>query len=162
MDAAASPSSPTASPTNCAGACSGAAAPTTAPATTAEPTDELPPVDTSLSGTIEFGKSFDESTLEIVNPVARFKTTTKVIAYVAHLSEAAGTTDLTLSLTRRASGGAETSIFNEPLTVASPEYDTLANKADLALLADNKAGTYILRVIREGDTLAEGTFTLVR
>jgi hypothetical protein len=121
----------------------------------------LPP-EFLLAGTIEFGGSYNESTLEIVRPAAHFKTTSHAIAYVIHLSEAAGTTKLTFSLTRRASGGAETTILSMPLDVANPDFDTFGNSLDLGLLVDRKAGTYVMRIIREGNVLAEGTFTLVK
>lgn len=144
-------------------ACSGSA-PTNAPvvpAGAATPEITLPPP-IAGSGKIEFGGDFDKSTLDIIRPAARFKTSSNAIAYVAHLREAAGATELTLSLTRRATGGAETSIFATTFTVASPDHDTLANSVNLALLADRVAGTYVLRVIREGKVLAEGTFALVK
>jgi hypothetical protein len=140
--------------------CSGSV-PTFAPAATETPVVTLPP-EIALSGKIEFGGDFDQSTLEIIRPAARFKTSSTAIAYVAHLREAAGATELTLSLTRRASGGAETSVFTRAFDVASPDYDTFANSFNFALLADRKAGTYVLRIIREGKVLAEGTFTLVK
>lgn len=80
---------------------------------------------------------------------------------MAHLSEPAGATELTITLTRRATGGAETPLVRETLTVASPDYDTFAKALDLGLLVGREPGVYVMRLIREGTVLAEGTFTLV-
>ena len=137
------------------------ATPASSPAT-AEPTDDLSSLAPDLSGTIEFGTKFDPDTLVMTKPTDRFKRTYKPISYVIHLSEPAGATRLTLTLTKRSSGGAETTIVSVPFDVANPEFDTFANSADLGLLVDRKAGTYVMRLIREGDVLAEGTFTLVK
>ncbi len=131
-----------------------------APAATETPTPAAPEV--RLAGTIEFGTKYDPDTLAMTTPVSRFKVTYNPISYVIHLSEPAGATSLTLSLTRRASGGAETTIVSVPLDVANPEFNTFANSTDLGGLADHKVGTYVLRLIREGELLAEGTFELVK
>lgn len=137
----------------------GPATPASTPSTP-EPTEE--PVVPDLSGTIEFGTKFDPDTLVMTKPTDRFKRTYKPISYVIHLSEPAGATSLTLTLTKRSSGGAETTIVSVPFDVANPEFDIFANSADLGFLVDRKAGTYVMRLIREGDVLAEGTFTLVK
>ena len=141
---------------------------TPAPATVVTPAPTQDPVSSAiasavaLSGVIEFGTAWDQDTLTITKAASSFKTTTKKIAYVMRLSEAAGATSLTISLTRRSSGGSETTIVSLSLSVANPDFDILGNSADLATIAGNKAGTYVMRVIREGKTLAEGTFTLVK
>lgn len=132
------------------------------PATEVPATDELLAPEVALLGTIEFGTKYDPDTLVMLKPAGRFHATASEIAYVIHLSEPAGTTSLTLSLTRRSSGGAETTIVSLPFEVANPDFDTFANAVDLAFLVDRKLGTYVMRMIREGDVLAEGTFTIVK
>jgi hypothetical protein len=131
-------------------------------ATEAPATDEPLPPEIALLGTIEFGTKFDPDTLVMLKPATRFHASAKSISYVIHLSEPAGATSLTLSLTRRSSGGAETTIVTVPWEVANPDFDTFANAVDLASLVDRELGTYVMRVIREGDVLAEGTFQLVK
>ena len=116
----------------------------------------------SLLGTIEFGTKYDPDTLEMTRAAHRFHASAKSIAYVIHLSEAAGSTSLTLTLTRRTSGGAETTIATVPFEVANPDFDTFANWYDFAAFADRELGTYVLRIVREGKLLAEGTFRLVK
>jgi hypothetical protein len=135
-------------------------------AATAKPTAPETPVPTldpayALAGVIEFGADYNDDTLAIIKPAGKFHTTSNKIAYVAHLHGTADATALTLSLTRRASGGAERAVFTTLIEVSSPDFDTFANWYNFAALADRLAGTYVLRVIREGKVLAEGTFELV-
>ncbi len=141
------------------GACSTAPAPQVQ-ILTAPPVATEAPV-TELAGTIEFGTAFDPDTLVMTEPTSRFKRTYSPISYVIHLSGPAGATELTATLTRRASGGVETTIDSVPMPIANPDFDTFANAADLAASVGNTPGTYVMRVIREGTVLAEGTFTLV-
>lgn len=131
---------------------------------TPAPTDELPaPALLGGTGVITFGTAYDPDTLTVTKPVTRFKATYKgEIAWSASLAEPAGSTTLEIALTRRSKGGAEETIFQEQVPIANPEFDTLANQIDLLLLVDRKAGTYVMRYIREGTVLAEGEFTVVK
>ena len=97
------------------------------------------------TGVITFGTAYDPDDLSIPQPRASFKTTTKKIAWSASLLTPAGATSLTLIL-----------------AVSDPSFDVLANEADLALLLDRKAGTYVMRYLRGSDVLAEGQFALVK
>ena len=124
-----------------------------------EPTEE--PVIEGL-GTITFGKTYDPDTLEIPRPTSKFKRTLKEIAWSARFSETAGSTTLTIVLARVGQGGSEELLVSEDVQISNPDFDTIANSADLAGIADNKAGTYVLRYLRESTILAEGTFRLVK
>ncbi|MEW6223205.1 MAG: hypothetical protein AB1627_01110 [Chloroflexota bacterium] len=147
----------------CSGGGSGPAAvpdsPTSVP--TPAPTIDLPIAD-PLAGTIEFGASLDEENLEIEKRNSKFKTKSRQIAWVAHLSEPAGATSLTLILASRNKAGVEKTLIKTDVDVADPAFDTLGNAIDLALLVDRKAGTYVMRYLRDATLLAEGTFTLVK
>lgn len=150
-----------------AGCGGGAPAATSTPAArvTAEPTEVPEPTAdpaTEGLGIITFGKTYDPETLEIPRPTSKFKRTLKEIAWSARFSETAGTTTLTIVLARVGKSGAEELLVSQDVQISSPDFDTLANSADLAALADNKAGTYVLRYLRESTILAEGTFRLVK
>jgi hypothetical protein len=140
-------------------ACSSPAAPvvTQAPTPTFIPATEEPP-DTE-TGVITFGTSYDETTLEIAKPQTKFKTSAKSIAWSASLSEPANASTLTIVIARVTSGGAESLLVKEDVDMSNPDFDILANKIDLAALVDRKAGTYVMRYLRDKDILAEGTFT---
>lgn len=84
----------------------------------------------------------------------------KNIAWVAHLSEPAGATQLTV-LVLKASGGSEKLITSESANV-SPEWTVLGNRADVAGGLGRAPGTYILRYVRGDTILAEGRFKLVK
>ena len=114
------------------------------------------------SGKITFGTAYDDTTLMIPKPITRFKATYPTIAWSAEFSEPAGATTVELVFARVSSGGAETIIDRADVPISSPDFDLIANSLDLASIADNKPGTYVLRYVRGGTVLAEGTFTLVK
>lgn len=144
-------------------ACSGTPA-----AQPAAPTAYAPdaPVETLAplygTGVITFGTSFDPDDLSIAAPKSTFKVGSKKIAWSASLSRPAGATTLTLIIASRSKSGVETTLIKEDVDVSNPDFDTLANDADLALLVDRKAGTYVMRYLRDSTVLAEGTFTLIK
>lgn len=145
--------------------CSGAATSTPAPTqvvdqATPEPTLDLGTVEGL--GVITFGTDYDEETLLITKPKTEFKKSVKNIAWSAQLSEAAGALTLRIVLARVSKGGAETIIDSADVEISSPEFSLIANKANLALVADNKAGTYVLRYLRDSTILAEGQFKLTK
>jgi hypothetical protein len=112
------------------------------------------------AGVITFGTAYDKDTLLITNPKSSFKKNVRKIAWSAELSEPAGATSMTFILASRSRSGAEKIIIRQEVDVSSPDFDLFANALDLGLLLDRKAGTYVMRYIREGDVLAEGEFTL--
>lgn len=146
-------------------ACGGSTAVSTTRPITEPPavvTPEPEPAFEVGTGIITFGTAYDEDSLEIPKPLTRFKATFPEIAWSASFWREPGTTTITLVLVRQSSGGAETTLINQEQSLGSPDYVILANSADLAFLADNKPGTYVMRYIESGDTLAEGSFELVK
>jgi len=133
------------------------AAPTTAPTAVPAAAPEF-----SRTGIITFGKSFNTNTLKIIGPAVSFKASSKLIAWSAELSEPAGATTITVILASRTAGGAESLLYKLDVDISDPSFGILANKADLALVVDRKPGTYIMRYLRGGTVLAEGTFRLVK
>lgn len=114
------------------------------------------------SGIITFGTAYDPDTLLISKPTSRFKRTYPEIAWSAELTRGAGSTTMTWIIASQSASGTEVTLLNQEQTVSNPDFDLLANVADLAFLVDNKAGTYVMRYIESGEVLAEGTFTLVK
>lgn len=112
-------------------------------------------------GEILFGTGYDPDTLEIIGERTRFKATYHPISWSASFIEPAGSTSILLTLSSKSAGGAEATLYSLDVNIANPDFDTLANSADLALVLDNKPGTYVMRYIREGTVLAEGEFELV-
>ena len=143
-------------------ACSGGAVTperTNAPVVTETPT-ETP--DLSGLGTITFGAEFDRETLLIKKPATRFGRNRSEIAWSAQFFEPADATTITLILARVSKGGAEEVVVTTDVDIANPEFSLVANSADLAGIADNKAGRYVLRYLRDSTLLAEGEFELIK
>jgi len=140
------------------------AAATSTPLVTSAPaaTPEVVEPDLAGLGVITFGTSFDRETLLIDKPASRFGRGRDEIAWSAQFVEAAGATTITLILARVSKGGAEEVVVTTDVDIANPDFSLLANSADLAGIADNKAGTYVLRYLREATVLAEGEFTLLK
>jgi hypothetical protein len=72
-----------------------------------------------------------------------------------------GTTMVKELVTRR-SGESERVVYSESVELTKPENAMLASKDDLARRLGRQAGTYLMRYIRGGAVLAEGTFRLVQ
>jgi hypothetical protein len=146
----------------CTSAAGGSPAATNPPAATDAPKPTDPPTFEGGTGIISFGASYNTNTLKIIKPATSFKTSSKLIAWSADFSENAGDTAIKLILASRSSGGGETVIYRVDAEVADPSFNLVANKTDLASLLDRKPGTYVMRYLRGGTTLAEGTFRLVK
>lgn len=113
-------------------------------------------------GVITFGSTYDEDSLLIAKPKSEFKKSVKNIAWSAQFSEPAGATTLKVVLAKVSKGGAESIIDSADVEISSPDFSLIANKADLAGIVDNKAGTYVLRYLRDATVLAEGQFKLTK
>jgi hypothetical protein len=131
----------------------------TAPVVTAAPVPDTPPPG---SGVITFGTAYNADSLLIAKPLTTFKRTVTTIAWSAEFSEPAGATTVKFVFASVSKGGGESIVYQDNAAISNPTFDLLANKANLAAIAGNKAGTYVLRYIRGGTVLAEGTFTLVK
>jgi hypothetical protein len=127
----------------------------------ATPTPDPTPAPTPYgAGVVTFGKKYDKSTLEIANPVSEFPRTTQNIAWSAYLSEEPAALELTWMLIKTKASGVEYLVHKWTNDVTNPTFTIWANNADLMYWADYKAGTYLLRVLRDdGTVLAEGSFT---
>ena len=127
----------------------------------ATPTPDPTPAPTpDGAGVITFGKKYDETTLEITNPLDEFPRTSRNIAWSAYLAEEPAALELTWMLIKTKASGVENLVYKWTNDVTNPTYTLWANKADLMYWADYKAGTYLLRVLRaDGTVLAEGSFT---
>ena len=101
-------------------------------------------------------------TLRIAHPIKKFKRNTPSIAWSAEFIETAGATSITFVIARVTAGGSESIELIIEVDVSNPNADIFANKADLAGVVGNRAGTYVVRYLREGTVLAEGTFQLVK
>lgn len=120
----------------------------------------LPPDDIS-PGVITFGKAYDALTLEIAQPLTRFKRTYPLIAWGAHLSRGVAAEFLTWSVASRSDSGLETTVFAVEEPIDGLDVTVLANSGDLARLVDHEPGTYVMRYTHDREVLAEGTFTVV-
>jgi len=124
------------------------------PAATPAPTPEPGP------GVVTFGTKIDDTTLAIVDPKTAFTRGVPAIAWSASLNEPAAAAKVTVVFAKRFSGGSETVLDATDVSLSNPASDTIANTEDLAAIAGNKAGTYVLRILRDATVLAEGSFTL--
>jgi hypothetical protein len=129
-------------------------APTPTPVVTPEPTPVGP-------GVIVFGTTYDKETLQIENPIKRFKRYYPWICWTANLNEPAGTVTLKLIIAKR-SGTVETPEVKENYDVADPGFDRLNQCRNLARLVDHVVGTHVVRLVRGSKVMAEGEFVLVK
>jgi hypothetical protein len=116
----------------------------------------------TVTGVITFGIAYDPDTLGIPRPLTRFKRTYPVIAWSADLARGVTATFVTWLVVRQSKSGVEKIVFDVEEPIDDASVTTLANSADLALLVDNVAGTYVMRYLDSREVLAEGIFTLVR
>lgn len=114
------------------------------------------------TGEITFGHDYDPDTLSIIRGSGRFRTNEPEIAWRADFSEAAHAASVELLIVGVSNQGVEWIIERLAVAIDDPDSNLLANKADLATLIKHRAGTYVLRYVREGTVLAEGRFKLVK
>ena len=118
------------------------------------------PIREAVVGVITFGKSYDPETLDIPEPLTRFKRTYPRIAWSADLAH--GVPDAFVSwVVVRQMDGTEETVFDVEEPVDDPSVTNLANSGNLALHVGNVAGTYVMRYLNGREVLAEGIFTLV-
>jgi hypothetical protein len=121
----------------------------------------VPPIPARVgSGIVSFGASFDPGTLAIVQPTSTFKRTVTVIAWSAALNQAANASSVTWTIGSRARTGVETTLISEVIPLSNPQATMLADATDLAAELDRRPGTYVVRYLRGGTVLAQGSFTL--
>jgi hypothetical protein len=123
---------------------------------------ELVPVPENRTGLISFGVAYDPETLEIPKPLTRFKRTYPTIAWSAVLTRGVPAAFVTWVVVSQSESGAEEVLISEEEVIDDPDLTILVNSGDLASLVDNLAGTYVMRYVDSRETLAEGTFRLVK
>jgi hypothetical protein len=108
------------------------------------------------AGTVKFGAGLNRDELLVKVPKKTFALGDQ-IAWRAELSEPAGATSLTFTLAKREKSGSESVVYQQPVAVADPKFDVLANEGDLGI---TEPGTYVVRILRDATVLAEGEFAV--
>ena len=149
--------------------------PTPSPSQSASPSvSEVPSVAESaggsvlpspqLPGTLAFGTGWDNTALQIVGPTSDFTAASSGFAHAITLAAPIGVDRLQEEVVRLAADGTETvvqsradgTVFVDPTRTT----DGLeSSKSVSALIAAWGKGTFVMRVYRGGELLAEGTFT---
>lgn len=121
----------------------------------------IAPMRDAIIGVITFGKSYDPDTLDIPEPLGRFKRTFPVIAWSADLAHGVNSAYVSWIVVRRTATGAEEAVFDVEEPIDDSRITNLANSGNLASHVGNVAGTYVMRYLDRHEVLAEGTFTLI-
>ena len=129
------------------------------PAPTIRPVTAAPFVGT---GPMTFGVEYAPDSFLIVKPATKFSVGVKEIAWNAALRQPAGTRALTFRVARLSKGGAEEVLHSESVPLSDPLAMIVAAPSDIATAAKHEPGTYVVRLLRGDDVMAEGTLTLVK
>lgn len=121
----------------------------------------IEPIQEAVAGVITFGTSYDPETLDIPEPLTRFKRTFPTIAWSADLAHGVNSAFVSWVVVRLAETGDEETMFDVEEPIDDASITNLANSGNLALHVDNLAGTYVMRYLNGHEVLAEGFFTLV-
>lgn len=112
-------------------------------------------------GAIAFGTGFDAGAYALTGETRRFRTTYPRVALLAELSAPVGDRELTLVIARR-TGDGETVALSRTLTVRDRD------RAAFGLVVENlprdlgaRAGTYVVRLLADGEVVAVGELELV-
>jgi hypothetical protein len=112
-------------------------------------------------GVITFGTSYDPETLDIPEPLTRFKRTYPVIAWSAVLGRGVDAAFVTWLVVRQSESGTEEIMFEVEEPIDDSSMNILANSSSLTFHVDHVAGMYVMRYLDAREVLAEGAFTLV-
>jgi len=123
---------------------------------TAEPSVEITaePTVAITVAPIEFGTDIDTAAWQVVRPTSTFKASTTTIAWITTLRPVPST-PITVTI---AAVGSETTVFTWEWPTNT--YYKVGNVGDYAGAVDRAPGSYVLRVLRDGEVVAEGQFTL--
>jgi hypothetical protein len=121
----------------------------------------IAPIEEAAIGVITFGTSYDPDTLDIPEPLTRFKRTFPRIAWSADLAHGVNGAFVSWVVVRLAETGDEETMFDVEEPIDDPSVTSLANAGNLAAHVENVAGTYVMRYLNGREILAEGVFTLV-
>lgn len=117
-----------------------------------------------LPGTLLFGTGWDNDALEIIDPTSAFTAASSGFAHAISLTAPIGVDRLQEEVVRVAEDGTETvvqaradgTVFVDPArTIDGLKSDSTMS----ALIAAWGKGTFVMRVYRGGELLAEGSFT---
>jgi hypothetical protein len=121
----------------------------------------IAPIEAAAIGVITFGVSYDPETLDIPEPLTRFKRTFPRIAWSADLAHGVNGAFVSWVVVRQSETGDEETMFDVEEPIDGSSVTSLANAGNLAAHVDNVAGTYVMRYLNGREVLAEGVFTLV-
>lgn len=121
----------------------------------------IAPIREAAIGVITFGRTYDPETLDVPEPLTRFKRTYPMIAWSADLTHGVNSTFVSWVVVRRTDTGAEETMFDVEEPIDGSSVTNLANAGNLASHVGNVAGTYVMRYLDQREVLAEGSFTLV-
>jgi hypothetical protein len=117
-----------------------------------------------LPGTLAFGTGWDNTALQIIGPTTEFTAASSGFAHAISLAEPIGVDRLQEEVVRLAADGTETvvqsradgTVFVDPTRTT----DGLKSSSSVAeLIAGWGKGTFVMRVYRGGELIAEGSFT---
>jgi hypothetical protein len=146
------------------------AAPSAPPTPTPDPSASVgspgpsiaPPPD--LPGTLTFGLGLNAETQRVTNPTDTFSPGT-LFAHSVELTQPFGVTQLGEGVSKVNEDGSETLVINQETNVISginPDATVDGFTVDTNLLLDAIGpGTFVMRVYRGSELLAQGTFILV-
>ena len=134
---------------------SASVAPSSAVATSSGPTS----TPGSTTGTIVFGTTVDSATMSVASPITRAALSSP-FGWIAHLSEPAGATTLSLTVASITANGNENPVSTTSVAIPDPQAKDLVHPPDTAF-ASLGGGDFQFRYIRssDGKVLAAGKIT---
>jgi hypothetical protein len=136
------------------------ARPTPSPTPAPTPPPTASPVASGPPGTITFGADYDPQTLAIIGPTSTIHLG-QLVAWRADLSEPAGSTTLTFTVSEPNPPGPEFPHWQQDFSVPDASFVVIVNKVDLSVYVHGEPGSFIMRIRRGQALLAEGHFSLI-